>query len=328
MSKTGAVRATRLGDGPIVHAALHPSIGVNIQGPSLLKVPDWVQNRLGRYYLYFADHKGAYIRLAFADELTGPWQIYEPGTLQLAHSHFLTEAPPVSDSQAAVIRQRFAELGIELNHDPLEEVTTPHIASPDVHADADRQQIVMYFHGLEALGRQVTRVAVSSDGINFRALPQVLGLTYWRAFVWEDFTYALAMPGQFYRSKHPLQDFESGPLLFNPAMRHSAVLVRDDTLHVFWSQVGDAPEHIKHSTIALGDDWRNWSVDGAAEVLRPERAYEGAAAPLTPSVRSTAYGVVNQLRDPAVYVENEEVFLLYAVGGEAGIALARLAFDA
>jgi hypothetical protein len=29
-----------------------------------------------RYYLYFADHKGDYIRLAYAEALMGPWQTF------------------------------------------------------------------------------------------------------------------------------------------------------------------------------------------------------------------------------------------------------------
>ena len=184
----------------------------------------------------------------------------------------------------------------------------------------------MYFHGLEDVGKQVTRVATSTDGIRFTAQPQVLGRTYWRAFAWDRATYALAMPGQLYRSKDPFRGFETGPLLFNPDMRHNAVLVRGELLHVFWTQVGDAPEHIKHSTIALTDDWSGWRVENTVEVLRPEVAYEGADAPLEPSMRSTAYGVVNQLRDPAIYVEGGDVYLLYAVGGEAGIALAKVSF--
>ena len=36
-----------------------------------------------RYYLYFAHHKGSYIRLAFADAVAGPWTVYEPGVLSL-----------------------------------------------------------------------------------------------------------------------------------------------------------------------------------------------------------------------------------------------------
>lgn len=63
------------------------------------------------------------------------------------------------------------------------------------------------------------------------------------------------------------------------------------------------------------------------EVLRPEASWEGADAPLEPSVRSVAYGHVNQLRDPTIYVEGEDVYLLYAVAGESGIAVAKLYLD-
>ena len=83
-------RVDRLVDAPIVDASTHPSIGHNIQGPSLIRVPGWVDDPLGRYYLYFADHKGAFIRLAYADALAGPWTIHEPGSLHLADSHFPT----------------------------------------------------------------------------------------------------------------------------------------------------------------------------------------------------------------------------------------------
>ena len=58
------VRVERLLDGSIIGPDLDRSIGYNIQGPSLIRVPGWVENRLGNYYLYFADHKGRYIRLA------------------------------------------------------------------------------------------------------------------------------------------------------------------------------------------------------------------------------------------------------------------------
>ncbi|MGC2198527.1 MAG: hypothetical protein WA633_00030, partial [Stellaceae bacterium] len=60
------MRAIRLLDRPIITPELHPAIGRNIQGPSAIRVPDWVEHPLGDYYLYFADHKGRYIRLAYA----------------------------------------------------------------------------------------------------------------------------------------------------------------------------------------------------------------------------------------------------------------------
>ncbi len=314
--------ARRLLDRPIVGPKLHPSIGVNIQGPSLIRVPDWVASPLGRYYLYFADHKGSYIRLAYADELTGPWTVHVPGSLHLADSCFPTEPPPMTDAQFAVLEARWKQSGALLSHDLRSEFTTPHIASPDVHVDAAARQIVMYYHGLEAAGTQVTRVAMSPDGINFTAQPKVLvGRSYLRVFHHRGEIFGIAMPGQLYRG------FEPGPVLFNPHMRHAALLKCGDTLYVFWTQVGDVPESILVSVVDLSGDWQAWRDGPPVTVLRPERKWEGANAPMVPSVRSTAYGQVNQLRDPAIFEDDGRVYLLYAVAGESGIAIAELATE-
>ena len=295
------VRVERLLDAPIITPDVHPSIGVNIQGPSVIQVPEWVEDPLGAYHLYFADHKGLYIRLAYADDLLGPWTIHPPGSLQIAGSYFLTEPPQVAPDVAARLRASQERRGVPMSHDGLFEATTPHIASPNVHVDDANRRIVMYFHGLDGVGTQVTRVATSPDGVHFEARPERLGRTYMRVFGHDGYTYAMSMPGQFYRSRDPLGGFEEGPLLFNPSMRHAALLKRDDTLFVFWTQVGEAPEHIKLSTIDLSGDWMSWKETPGVEVLRPEFDWEGADAPLEPSVRSTAYGRVNQLRDPAIF---------------------------
>lgn len=316
----------RLGDGPIVSPSSHPSIGVNIQGPSLVRVPDWVESPLARYYLYFADHKGRYIRLAYADRLTGPWAIHVPGALHLEDTPFPHEPPEVSTEAARIAARRQEASGRPILHSATYEMSTPHIASPDVHVDAVNRRFVMYYHGLEGPGRQVSRVAVSRDGVVFKSGTEILGRTYMRVFRYRDLTHALAMPGQFYRSSDPLSGFEEGPRLFNPDMRHAAVMRRGDMLYVFWTQVGDTPERILLSTVDLRGDWTAWQESEPVEVLRPERSWEGADAPLEPSVRSVAYGIVNQLRDPAVYEEGDDVYLLYAVAGESGIALARVAF--
>jgi len=321
------MRAQRLLDRPIISPELDPSIGLNIQGPSAIRVPDWVAGRLGQYYLYFADHKGSYIRLAYADQVTGPWHIYVPGSLRLEQSCFVTEPPRVSPEQLAEHRRRLERSGTQISHDLLSEITTPHIASPDVHVDESQRQIVMYFHGLDDVGVQVTRVATSTDGIDFVARPEVLGRSYMRVFRHDGVIYALAMPGQLYRSLDGVRDFTPGPLLFNPNMRHAAVLKRGDVLSVFWTQVGEAPERILLSRIDLSGDWFGWTEGTAREVLRPERSWEGADAPLVPSIRSTAYGQVNQLRDPAILEDDGRVYLFYAVAGESGIAVAELSFD-
>jgi len=290
----------------------------------MIRAPDWIEGRLGDYYLYFADHKGRYIRLAYADDLVGPWKIYPPGSLQLEQSHFLIEPPKVTPEQVAQFEARLKQSGTVISHDLLSEITTPHIASPDVHVDTAGRRILMYFHGLDAVGTQVTRVATSHNGIDFSARPQVLGRSYMRAFQHDGMTYAMSVPGQFYRSRDGMSGFEPGPLLFNSNTRHSAVMKRSGELWVFWTQVGEAPERILLSRIDLTGDWRNWKDSAPVEILRPERSWEGADAPLVPSVRSTAYGQVNQLRDPAVFEENGRVYLLYAVAGENGIAIAEI----
>jgi hypothetical protein len=116
-----------------------------------------VSGRLGKCYLYFADHKGRYIRLAYADNVLGPWKVHVPGSLQLEGSYLLTEP------------------------------------------------------------------------------------------------------------------------LFNPNMRHSAILKRGDTLFVFWTQVGEAPETILLSTIDVAADWTKWS-NGPAVEVQPTRPRGGAVA--------------------------------------------------
>ena len=72
------ITATRIMEEPIIHPGMDARIGTNINGPSVIRVPDWLAKPLGRYYLYFAHHKGTFIRLAYADNLKGPWQIH-PG---------------------------------------------------------------------------------------------------------------------------------------------------------------------------------------------------------------------------------------------------------
>lgn len=318
------MRIRRLLDRPIIAPDLDPTIGVNIQGPSMIRVPDWIGDRLGDYYLYFADHKGSYIRLAYADHPEGPWRVHKPGSLHLAQSRFLTGPPAASPEQVSRYDALLRERGMPISHDALSEITTPHIASPDVHVDDSGRRIIMYFHGLEEVATQLSRVAISHNGIDFAAQPQILGPSYLRIFPHGGMTYALAMPGQFFRSPDGLNGFEPGPLLFNPNMRHAAVLPRGDELLVFWTQVGGAPERILCSRIDISGDWRGWRDSPPVEVLRPERPWEGADAPLVPSIRSTAYGHVNQLRDPAIFEEGGRIYLLYAVAGESGIAIAEI----
>ncbi len=307
-------RLPPLTEGPIVHVKDDPRLEGNVNGPSLIRAPSWVDNPLGRYYLYFAHHKGDAIRLAYADALAGPWTLHAPGALRLADSCFPTTPP----TREHVHPQLQGLLDADL------ERLYPHIASPDLIVDEVRHELKLYYHGRLKDGTQRTRVAVSRDGLHFTPRDEILGNSYFRVFHHGDYWYALAMPGRVYRSRDGLNDFALGPTLFNPDMRHSALLKRDHTLYVFWTQVGDTPERILVSSIDLNADWMNWRESDPVEVHRAQQPWEGSDLPLEPSRRGAIMHPVNQLRDPAIFLEADDVYLLYTVAGEQGIAVGRL----
>jgi len=298
------MKVTRLPNNPIIRPEMDERIGTNINGPSLIRVPEWLPEPLGKYYLYFAHHQGDYIRLAYADCLEGPWSIYTPGTLTLQESLF-----------------------------------NKHIASPEVIVRADRHEIWMYYHGccLPQPPHQVTRLAVSTDGIHFQVREEVLGPSYWRTFQWRGWHYALAMPGRLYRSADGMTGWQEGPQIFPDAgtsivdgkemtrtMRHSAVRLAGNTLQVFYSNRCDNPERILMATIDLSGDWTGWQPSQPIEVLSPETDWEGANEPHVPSRSGSVHHPVWQLRDPAIFEEDGKIYLLYSVAGERGIAIAEL----
>ncbi|MDR2765244.1 MAG: hypothetical protein LBB90_09485 [Tannerella sp.] len=319
--KSVSISFERFEDNPLITAFLLPdSDGDDINGPSLIKVPDWIPDKLGKYYLYFAHHKGKYIRLAYADDLRGPWKIYTPGTLQITETVGISSPLPADESQRRD--------GAETANDAVQ-----HIASPDVHVDEAKREIVMFFHTPSVyngrLGQYSFRAA-SSDGIHFKADSTVLGDCYFRVFERKGNHYAIARTGTLYRSTDGGHSFETGHNPFEHIqtkenfLRHAAVRVHNDKLFVFYSRIGDTPERILLSEINLTDDWKDWIAEQPVDVVQPEKDYEGADLPLTTSRAGLFWGKVRELRDPAIYVEENKWYLLYSVAGESGIAIGKL----
>lgn len=300
--QAGSGLAQRIPQNPIVSPSSSPTLGDNINGPSLIRVPTWIDKPLGRYYLYFSHHGGKFIRLAYADALTGPWKIHEAGTLRIE------EAARCHD----------------------------HVASPDVHVDDARREILMYFHcpsggRVDANGRvdingQKTFLATSSDGLRFRASSTPLGPAYFRVFQWGDYYYTIVRAGIVLRSHDMRAPFEQGPTLIprdaGRLLRHAAVDVKGDVLRIYYSRIGDRPERILVSEVHLSPDWQTWRVSPPVDVLTPERDYEGANLPLEVSAPDEAPGRVRQLRDPGIFSEGGSTYLLYSVAGESGLAIA------
>jgi len=348
-------RAQRVADHPIIHGGLSPRLSevagqggyLNINGPSLIRVPDWVLNPLAKYYLYFSHHKGDHIRMAYADSVQGPWTVYEPGALTLANSGFPSEIAaglpaenPIKTlwdyysiyivrdllllyHRSTVVDQATRkERGIEVAAN-----SQPHIASPEVIVDERNQRLLMFYHGLATKTAQYTHVAESRDGLSFSALPGVVRSNYLRAFQFRDIWYGLTMPGILYRSNNGVDEFEPRKkLLFEPNMRHAGLWLRDDTLYVFWSRVGDAPESILVSTVDLSSpDWNDWQATEPQELLRAELPWEGSELKVESSLRGELGQPANELRDPYVFIDDDgQAYLLYVGSGEQAIGLARL----
>jgi len=325
------VVATRFTQNPLITVRSSASLGDDIDGPTVIRVPAFVQRPLGRYYMYFAHHMGQFIRLAYADTLTGPWRIYEPGVLQVRDTAFYRPQP-----------------------DPIENLENfyTHVASPEILVDAPRQRLVMWFHGWYTEGRQwpvgepaarewarqngygqFTQAAESSDGIHFELRPAITRSSYLRVFEHEGWYYGMARLGLLLRSKDPFATFQNGPNPFEGGsygnrIRHVALARRDGAIDVFFTGIGDAPERIMMSTMYLTGDWQSWRAQPAIEVLRPQTAYECATLPNVPSEAGDVKGPVRQLRDPDIFEEDGKRYLFYSICGEQGIAGADLNISA
>jgi hypothetical protein len=321
------VTATRIRENPLLTVNSSSSIGDNLNGPSVIRVPGWVQRPLGRYYMYFAHHKGQFIRLAYANSLRGPWKVYEPGVLKVEETAFYRPQPDPQNSPPGVYT---------------------HVASPEIYVDHARKRIVMWFHGMWTEGQkwpedpaearkwlrergyfQYTQVAESADGIHYKPLPGITRQTYLRVFSKGGEYYGIARLGQLLRSKDVLSPFELGPDPFRDGpyagrVRHVAFLERGNNLEVFFSAIGDAPESIIHTTIPLNGDWTQWKAVHYREVLHPEASYECPNMEIAPSEVGEIYGPARQLRDPAIFVENAKTYLFYTICGEQGVAAAEI----
>lgn len=301
----------RFVENPIISPYLLGDSNENINGPALIRVPDWLPDPLGKYYLYFAHHEGEYIRLAYADNLHGPWRIHSQGVL------------PFTDLSWA----------------------TDHVSSPDIWIDDENKQIRLYFHspvapmlkstdpgylthGVEVL--QKTFVGLSGDGLYFQVRPEALGASYFRVWQWEGMFYAFPRLGiPLLCSPDGLQPFEaiSSPLEHDSAfknIRHTAVWVHDAVLYVFYSRIGDAPEEILMTSIPLQGAPTTWRASPPCVVLRPECGYEGVHLPVLPSLFGMTLSYENALRDPYIYAEDTKIYLLYSIVAERGIAMAEL----
>lgn len=295
--------------GPVITGEMLPGTdGENMAGPSPIATPDGLR-------LYFADHAGTYIRLAFADFPVGPWRVHAPGTFPL--SVVLAEAERSSTPRP-----------------PSEHPT--HIAAPDVHL-LDDGRWRMYFHARpndpDIPWGHENGVATSEDGLDWHLeSPEAIRGTYLRGFRWEGEWYGVMRGGELVHSADGVTWSAGSVPEFAEAVnegaaryiRHVALALDGDVLSVFYSRIGDAPERIMRATAQLNGPWTEWRLENPVEVLRPEADWEGADLPVLPSRGSVAKEPGNELRDPGILDYGGRRYLYYAYRGERGIGVAEL----
>lgn len=320
------IRVTRLAQNPLVTVDSSPTLGKNVNGPTVIRVPDWVERPLGRYYMYFANHRGDFIRLAYAGAVNGPWTVYEPGVLHARDTAFYRPQPDLMTQGGF----------------------STHLASPEILVDDTRRRIVMWTHGWYSNGErwpdtlaaartwanqrgygQYSQAAESTDGLRFTSRPAITKESYLRVFPYGGYLYSMSRLGQLSRARDPLDSFELGGNPFRGTeyanrVRHVALVVRGSTLQVLFTAIGDAPERVLWTSIDLAADWADWRVTPPVEVMRPETDYECGSAPTVPSEVGDVDGRVRQIRDPYVFADRGRTYLFYAICGEQGVAIAEI----
>jgi len=284
-------------------------------------VPDWLPNPLGKYYLYFAHHVGQQIRLAYSDNVEGPYTVHAP-----------KESEP-DDKGNDVYK------GVLYLKDTIKFIG--HIASPDVHVDHEEKKLHMIFHGYK--GNQPSNHAVSSDGLTFVDTNSVLNQPYLRVFKYGNEwwgvtrgTQGTERSGYLYKSKTGEIDgyYQKIRDLIIPdfgkhKLRHSAVQLEGHTLVMYYSTQGNAPERIRMVSFtmdqSLWDDSGSLTTTIQAEVAQSQFDYEGANYKISYSKPATAINV-HQLRDPYFFIDpdSSNKYLVYSGAGETNMCIARL----
>jgi hypothetical protein len=277
--------------------------------------------------MYFANHTGTFVRLAYSNAIQGPWTVYEPGVLDVQHTAFFRPQPDPPETLADFYT---------------------HVASPEIWIDENRRRIVMWVHGWWTNGErwpdtlpaartwarekgygQFTQAAESADGLRFQVHPAITKTSYLRVFPYGEYLYGVSRLGQLSRSRDPLGAFELGPNPFRDSpyagrVRHVGLLKRGHRLHVFFTAIGDAPERVLLSTVDLNSDWSTWRASDPVEVIQPETSYECADLAAVPSLPGDVDTRVRQIRDPFAFEDGETTFLFYSTCGEQGIAAAEI----
>ena len=322
------IRATRLPQNPLITVKSSSSLGDNINNPTVIRVPSWIEHPLGRYYMYFAHHMGAHIRLAYADAVAGPWKVYEPGVLHVHDTAFYRPQPDPPEN--------------------LENFYT-HVASPEIYGGrsqpSTRDVVPRVVDRRGRCGRSAKRAA-QAMGAPTRlraehAVGRVAGRFTFRrsgrrsraratcaSFAFDGSLYGMARLGLLLRSTRSVRPLRGRPERrfgtepYTGRVRHVAVVSGGlDALRVLHGDRRcartDHGVHDRHERRL--DDLEGV---GPTELLRPGGAYECPRCRPRRRRRATSKARRGSSAIRRSFEENGRTFLFYSICGEQGIAAA------
>ena len=280
-----------------------PDSEENINGPTVVEAEFPLFSKLRLYLMYFGDHKGKYIKVAWAFSPMGPFR-------------------PVPLVRLLLLRDRFGE-------------RKGHVASPEVRKLGGKRYIFSHSPSRHFRpGKQITYVSRLRLGI-FCSRPKPMDLpSYARFFPLNGDMHAITNGADVF--KLDPESFEIRQLTVDKSrllvpeskdaverIRHPQVLGSFGRTLCFYTRVGDAPERV-FASILEAKNPQEIVFSAPIELLRPHEDYEGAGHHIEPSKSGISRRPENALRDPFVAEFGSQHFLYYSTAGEKGIACAEL----
>ncbi|WP_299492045.1 hypothetical protein [uncultured Shewanella sp.] len=295
----------------------------NINGPSVIYWNDPNYETDANYIMFFSHHEGRSIRVATSAAPCGPWEIIKsPQKVNLTNNinYF-------NDGNNTELNN-----GIKDNIDE-------HIASPDAHVKDN--QLYLYVHGKSgdsSSGQKTLLLTGNSiDTLSVMEGTEDFSHPYLRYFEANNNSYAVSKNNDgdwgllFNNDDDELSANFTKKARIIEGMRHPAIYVdeseAEDKILLFYSLIGDNPEHIKFVEINTQgeNNPKNWLVSNEKTVLTPAFDWEGYGLNSGKSSGGVSYTDVEEVRDPAIFVDlNGDIYLYYTIRGEAGIAAAKL----
>ena len=207
-------RAVRFPQNPIVTPASSPSIGDNINGPSLIRVPAWVERPLGRYYLYFSSPGNTSACMPTSCQDRGRFTSRARSDSRRRRAASITSRRRTCMSTMPGVRSSCTSLSVRRQH--RQQRPRRHQRTEDVSGDFGRWSSLPV--GAQPLGPRISACSTGARLLRHRA---------------RRHRPALAGTCGRHLSRTDSDRRDSGRLL-----RHAAVDVHGDVLRVYYSRIG------------------------------------------------------------------------------------------